>query len=127
MGAAKYCTESFFADGVLGALASARIVVPILLDLMAPKKPQSAVDFGCGLGAWLKALQESGVSSVSSCGAGREVRPWCQQHMARVVRPKRHALQSDYRVTSGRKLVLYETGASERLRCRTTQRGSGAR
>lgn len=64
MSRSKYYTKSFYATGEQGSLGSARIVVPILLDLMAPKRPQSAVDFGCGLGTWLKALQECGVSSV---------------------------------------------------------------
>lgn len=61
---AQNYTESFFADALPGALASARVIVPMLLELMVSNKPQSAVDFGCGLGAWLKALQENGVSSV---------------------------------------------------------------
>lgn len=47
-----------------GALPSARLIVPLVLTLMEPRRPGSAIDFGCGLGAWLRALQEHGIQSV---------------------------------------------------------------
>jgi SAM-dependent methyltransferase len=51
----------FFEAELKGALESARIVVPIVVDVVMPK---SVVDVGCGLGAWLRAFQENGVSAV---------------------------------------------------------------
>jgi hypothetical protein len=41
------------------SLRSARIVVPVLLSLV---QVRTVVDFGCGVGAWLKAFEENGVS-----------------------------------------------------------------
>jgi SAM-dependent methyltransferase len=44
-----------------GSLQSARIVVPLVLELVHPK---SVVDFGCGTGTWLKAFMESGIVDI---------------------------------------------------------------
>jgi len=41
-----------------GSYASARLVVPIIAEIVNPK---SVVDVGCGSGSWLKAFQEIGV------------------------------------------------------------------
>src|SRR5712692_2305608 len=43
------------------SLRSARIVVPILMNVISPK---SVVDVGCAWGSWLKAFQENGVTVV---------------------------------------------------------------
>ncbi|MDR3328676.1 MAG: class I SAM-dependent methyltransferase [Prevotellaceae bacterium] len=44
------------------------IVVPIVLDVLARITPpltlKSVVDFGCGLGTWLKAFKNNGVNEV---------------------------------------------------------------
>ncbi len=53
--------REFYDDLKETALPSARRVVPILRDLM---RIDSAVDVGCGDGGWLKALAESGTSTV---------------------------------------------------------------
>ncbi len=48
----------------LGASAqSAREIVPVLIELAAPS---SVIDFGCGLGVWLREFVERGVSET--CG-----------------------------------------------------------
>ena len=44
-----------------GTRRSAATVVPILMELF---RPQSVIDVGCGLGLWLAAFQEHGVSEV---------------------------------------------------------------
>jgi hypothetical protein len=44
------------------ALANARQVIPVLLDLV--EKPHRVVDLGGGTGAWCKAFKEHGVPSV---------------------------------------------------------------
>src|SRR4051794_27578159 len=41
------------------SLRSARVVVPLLLNVI---QPRSVVDFGCGVGAWLRAFEENGVT-----------------------------------------------------------------
>jgi SAM-dependent methyltransferase len=49
-----------FFDGISeGALRSARIVVPMVIDLCG--RPTSVVDIGCGTGGWLHACGEHGV------------------------------------------------------------------
>lgn len=42
-----------------GSLQSARLIVPIVLELLQ-SKPARVVDIGCGLGAWLLAFKENG-------------------------------------------------------------------
>ncbi len=49
----------FYADQADGSLRSARVVVPIVMELV---KPASVLDVGCGLGTWLAAFAEHGVS-----------------------------------------------------------------
>jgi SAM-dependent methyltransferase len=54
-------SERFYSTSWLRASRSARRVVPILLDLVAPR---SVLDVGCGTGAWLEVFREAGVSDV---------------------------------------------------------------
>jgi SAM-dependent methyltransferase len=58
MTAGDIYTREFFLDQRTDALTSARHVVPIVMDLVAPR---SVVDVGCGVGAWLAAFAEHGV------------------------------------------------------------------
>lgn len=44
-----------------GSRASARAIVPLVVDLVAPA---SVVDLGCGTGAWLATFVEHGISDV---------------------------------------------------------------
>jgi SAM-dependent methyltransferase len=53
--------RDFFAGQRDRSLRSARVVAPLVLSLV---RPRSAVDFGCGVGAWLRALAELGVGDV---------------------------------------------------------------
>ncbi len=53
--------KNFYAQQGEGALRSARAIVPIVL---AHFSVRSAVDLGCGCGAWLHALEELGVTDV---------------------------------------------------------------
>src|SRR5437867_7323455 len=53
--------SKFFDNNQPGSLQSARVVVPLVLSLV---KPQSVVDIGCGMGAWLKVFQENGVPII---------------------------------------------------------------
>src|SRR2546429_8002382 len=56
-----YYDVGFFQAWQPGSLASARVIVPIVLDLLGPT---SVVDVGCGIGTWLSVFEESGVSDV---------------------------------------------------------------
>jgi SAM-dependent methyltransferase len=55
-------TEVFFTERDESSLASAREVVPIVVDLV---RPRSVVDVGCGHGAWLAAFQECGITDLT--------------------------------------------------------------
>ncbi len=58
---AELYDRAFYAWQSGGSLASARRVAPLVHALLAPR---SVVDVGCGLGTWLKAFSEVGVSDV---------------------------------------------------------------
>lgn len=49
----------FFLSQELGSRTSAAIVVPLVLDLFSVR---SVIDVGCGLGGWLRAFEENGVT-----------------------------------------------------------------
>lgn len=50
-----------------GALSSARVVVPLILDLL---QVGSVCDVGCGVAPWLRAFRESGVADVVGLDGG---------------------------------------------------------
>jgi hypothetical protein len=51
--------KSFYANQAPGSVKSARIILPVLFNTY---KPRSVIDIGCGVGAWLYACRELGVS-----------------------------------------------------------------
>jgi SAM-dependent methyltransferase len=53
--------NDFYKKLQAGSLASARAIVPLILEWMSPK---SVVDVGCGVGGWLKCFKEAGVPTV---------------------------------------------------------------
>lgn len=52
---------SFFDRQKHDSYASAKVVVPYVLSLISPK---SIVDFGSGVGTWLRACRESGIEDI---------------------------------------------------------------
>jgi SAM-dependent methyltransferase len=54
-------TGAFFDELAGGAIRSARAIVPLVVDLV---EPRSAIDVGCGTGAWLAVLVEHGIEDV---------------------------------------------------------------
>jgi len=56
-----YYDVGFFRALQPGSLASARVIVPIVVELLGPT---SVVDVGCGVGTWLSVFQELGVGDV---------------------------------------------------------------
>jgi SAM-dependent methyltransferase len=53
--------DAFFDRLQEGTLRSAAVVVPLLIEWIAP---QSVVDVGCGRGAWLSVFKQNGVATV---------------------------------------------------------------
>lgn len=53
--------DYFFSQQEKGSYQSAKIIIPLILDI---KKIKSVVDFGCGLGTWLKVWQENNVLDI---------------------------------------------------------------
>ena len=54
-------SPSFFNEMVTESLSSAKVVVPLVVDLI---HPSSAVDIGCATGAWLSVFHEHGVNTI---------------------------------------------------------------
>jgi SAM-dependent methyltransferase len=67
----RHYDGGFFDLTTPGATSSARSIVPIVIELV---RPQSVVDVGCGLGAWLQVFQEQGVRDVMGVDGGYVVR-----------------------------------------------------
>ncbi len=53
--------ESFYENNQAGALSSARVVVPMVLDLVPA---QRTIDVGCGNGAWPRVFMDCGVADA---------------------------------------------------------------
>lgn len=51
-------TRDFFAEQRSGSAASARQIVPIVLEMT---RPRSVIDVGCGIGTWLEVFAEYGI------------------------------------------------------------------
>src|SRR6185503_1437793 len=51
-------TTQFFQDQRDGSLASASIILPLLIDIF---QPRSLIDIGCGQGTWSKTAIELGI------------------------------------------------------------------
>ena len=56
-----YYDRQFYEQRITGSLKSAMEIIPLVLKLFPVK---SIVDIGCGLGTWLRAFQEYGVSDI---------------------------------------------------------------
>ena len=54
--------QAFYAGQRDGSLQSARAIIPLLLSHLSV---HSVIDVGCGVGTWLKAFQENGVSDIT--------------------------------------------------------------
>ncbi len=61
-----------------GSLRSARIVVPILMNLI---HPNTVLDLGCAWGSWLKAFQENGVKMMQGVDG-----PWVDEERLLIAR-----------------------------------------
>ncbi|MDQ4142577.1 MAG: class I SAM-dependent methyltransferase [Actinomycetota bacterium] len=61
----RSCGDSYSSEYYIslaeGARSSGRVVVPLVLELVAPRR---VVDVGCGIGTWLSVFRELGVDDV---------------------------------------------------------------
>ncbi len=69
-------TNSYYVAEARSAISSARHVVPIVMDLVAPR---SVVDLGCGVGGWLSAFAEYGVEDYLGLDGA-----WVKPEMLRI-------------------------------------------
>jgi SAM-dependent methyltransferase len=53
--------QAFYASQADGSARSARAIVPLVMDLLAPR---SVLDVGCGIGTWLEVYRRAGVGDV---------------------------------------------------------------
>lgn len=53
--------STFFTNHLDGAIHSARVIVPLVLELA---QPRSILDVGCGVGGWLSVFAENGIEEV---------------------------------------------------------------
>ena len=53
--------DAFFDEKEEDVLRSARVIVPLVVELV---RPQSVVDVGCGRGGWLSVFREQGVEQI---------------------------------------------------------------
>lgn len=53
--------KDFYGEINDGAIASAQVIVPLVVDIFRPK---SVIDFGCGTGAWLSEFVMWGVDEI---------------------------------------------------------------
>ncbi len=57
--------NQFHDEHLAGSLASAAAVLPLLFQFYRPRSvPNSVIDIGCGLGAWLKVARDLGVDDI---------------------------------------------------------------
>jgi hypothetical protein len=57
-------TEKYIHNEIVHNMKAADAVVPLVMELVAPK---TVVDFGCGIGTWLKSFKECKIG-----GGGRK-------------------------------------------------------
>ena len=60
-------SSDFYAQQQEGSLRSARRVLPHLVELVGPR---SIVDVGCGVGTWLAAARELGITDIAGIDGG---------------------------------------------------------
>lgn len=63
----KIYNKKFFQRQCDGSYASAREIVPLVLELVEVK---SVVDVGCGVGTWLRVFEERGIKDLLGIDAG---------------------------------------------------------
>lgn len=52
----------FYRSQMDSSLLSARKILPVIIDAL---KPESVIDVGCGVGSWLAASRDLGITDVT--------------------------------------------------------------
>lgn len=85
MPASRPYSKEFFSNRELGTRASARRILPVLMDLVGPA---SVVDVGCGNGVWLDELLGQGIERCLGIDG-----PWAKNELLRI--PEERFLEHD--------------------------------
>jgi hypothetical protein len=72
-----FYNKNFYNEQWLGSYKKAKIILPIVLDILP--KINSAVDFGCGTGVWLSVLHDLGVNDIMGYDGA-----WVEKEMLRI-------------------------------------------
>ncbi|OLN25308.1 hypothetical protein DVDV_3439 [Desulfovibrio sp. DV] len=59
--------KKFYSEQESGSLASAREIVPLIVDFV---NPTSVIDIGCGVGTWLKVFMDLGITDFLGVDGG---------------------------------------------------------
>lgn len=62
----QFYDKNFYANQKTGSLQSAKIVVPIIMNLIQPK---NIIDIGCGVGTWLSVFKDLGCDILGLDGS----------------------------------------------------------
>jgi SAM-dependent methyltransferase len=91
-------SPEFYKEQVTGSLASARVVVPMVLDLV----PSTSVcDLGCGMGVWLKTFAEHGALDIQGFDG-----PWVKAASLRIPASRFRAVDLAEPLRAGRRFDL---------------------
>jgi SAM-dependent methyltransferase len=93
-------SEHFYESVLTGSLTSAREIVPLVLELIQPKR---IIDVGCGIGDWLSVFSEFGVEDILGVDGD-----WVDVRMLRIPHDRFKAvdLKSAFRVEGEFDLVV---------------------
>lgn len=91
--------DKFYKTHQNGMANSANVVLPIVLNALPPVN--SAVDFGCGIGAWLAVLKEKGVADI--CGLDGD---WVKPEMLQIPTDNFRAVDFEKDIALGKKYDL---------------------
>ena len=95
----SHYNENFYEELWQGSLRSAEIVLPKLLEALPPIR--SAVDIGCGAGAWLSVLMQCGIEDVRGYDG-----PWVRPDMLKIPRERFVEMRLDQGFTPDKKYDL---------------------
>ena len=91
-------SKGFYKGLVDGSLASARVIVPMVLELVPAR---SVCDVGCGMGTWLQAYMENGVDDVLGFDG-----PWVDENALKIPKDRFRRADLSKPLDAGRKFDL---------------------
>lgn len=82
MRAVSLYDRHYYSNQKEGSLASARVIVPIVMELV---RPRSVIDIGCGVGTWLKIFSDMGISHITGIDG-----PWINSEQLCIPKERFH-------------------------------------